>query len=526
MIFTSKLPAIQVPSLDLFTFLLDSPKDIPESRPLLINGASGRSYTLSQLRSNSLAFGAGLAKDYGVKRGDVLALFTPNITEYSTICLGAFAAGATVTTANPAYTAAELAHQLGQTKPKVIVTLSGLVGTVKQAMEIAQVELQIILYDMLVEKEVERPFERVKLTDRDIAYICYSSGTSGKPKGVQLTHRNLVANVLQQSVLYDDKEEVTILGVLPFFHIFGLCCILHTPLYKGMPVVTMEKFDLVEFLTCIQKYRVTMTTIVPPIALALARHPIVKKFDISSLENVVCGAAPLSRDLSKELQVATRGGTINQGYGMTETSPVVAVCMPGEEVHGSIGILAPSVEAKILGEDGKAWPNKEGELCVRGPNIMLGYLNNPEATTEVIDQDGFLHTGDVAKVDEDGHFFITDRLKELIKYKGFQVAPAELEALLLTHPAVVDVAVIPLNKPEEATEVPLAYVVVRENVPESAEVAKDIMRFVSKNVVSYKKLRGGVRFIKSIPKNSSGKILRRNLKDLVNQEKPSPKAKL
>ncbi|KAK9766781.1 hypothetical protein K7432_003887 [Basidiobolus ranarum] len=530
MIFTSKLPAIEIPQVDLYTFLLDTPNSVAESQVVLTNGATGRNYTFSQLKKNSLAFGGNLVKKYGVKKGDVLALFTPNITEYSTVCLGAFAAGATVTTANPAYTPSELAHQLGQTKPKVIVTLSSLVETVKQAMEIAKVDLQFILCDRelfgLME-ESNRTFQRVKLTDRDVAYICYSSGTSGAPKGVQLTHRNLVANILQQSVLYEKKEQDIVLGVLPFFHIFGLCCILHAPLYRGMQVITMEKFDLLEFLKIIEKYRVTMTTIVPPIALALARHPIVQKFDISSLKSVVCGAAPLSRDLSEELTVATRGGAINQGYGMTETSPVIAVSMPGKIVLGSIGILAPNVEAKILSPEGKELGiNEEGELCVRGPNIMLGYFNNPKDTADIMDKDGFLHTGDVAKIDENGYFFITDRLKELIKYKGFQVAPAELEALILTHPSVMDVAVIPFNQPEQATEVPLAYVVVKEKSLENSQTAKDIIEFVSKNVVAYKKLRGGVKFLKSIPKNSSGKIMRRHLKDLLKKEGLTLTAKL
>jgi acyl-CoA synthetase (AMP-forming)/AMP-acid ligase II len=341
----------------------------------------------------------------------------------------------------------------------------------------------------------------------DLVALPYSSGTTGLAKGVMLTHHNLVANMCQMDGLdYFERDDI-LLCVLPLFHIYGLVVVLNMGLHLGATIVIMPRFDLEQFLGLIQKYRVTLSHIVPPIVLKLARDPLIDDFDLSSLKVIFSGAAPLGPDLSRECMERIGCG-IRQGYGMTETSPVThsSPSDPARMKMGSVGTAAPNTDCKLVdpatGEE--LGPHQEGELCVRGPQIMKGYLNNPEATARTIDPDNWLHTGDIGYVDQDGHFFIVDRVKELIKYKGFQVAPAELEAILLTHPAVADAAVIPCHD-DEAGEVPKAFVVAKQET--SAEA---IMDFVAERVAPHKKIRE-LEFIEQIPKSLSGKILRRVL---------------
>jgi acyl-CoA synthetase (AMP-forming)/AMP-acid ligase II len=269
----------------------------------------------------------------------------------------------------------------------------------------------------------------------------------------------------------------------------------------------MPRFDLEEFLTLLQDRQVTRAYLVPPIILGLAKHPIVDKYDLSKLEVIMSGAAPLGKDLQDAAQERV-GCVVMQGYGLTETSPVTHMNPDekGKGRAGSIGFLIPNTEAKYVDpESGKELgPNETGELLIRGPQVMKGYLGNEEATRHTIDDDGWLHTGDIGYVDEDGYFFLVDRLKELIKYKGFQVPPAELEALLLSHPSVSDAAVIPVPD-EEAGEIPKAYIV------KSGEVSEDeLMSYVAERVSPQKRIRR-VEFTEEIPKSASGKILRRLL---------------
>ena len=301
--------------------------------------------------------------------------------------------------------------------------------------------------------------------------------------------------------------EDTLVCLLPLFHIYGLVVVLNMGLYSGSTIVTMPRFELESFLETMQKYDITLAHLVPPIVLALAKHPVVDNYRLPKLKTIFCGAAPLDESLTRAC-MERLGCDLRQGYGMTETSPVTHSSPPEKEnvKYGSVGVAAPNTECKLIHLDtGKELgPNEEGEVCVRGPQIMKGYLNQPEATATTIDSDGWLHTGDIGYADDDGHFYIVDRAKELIKYKGFQVAPAELEALLLTHPDVSDAAVIPCPD-DECGEVPKAYVVLKGDA-----TAQSLMDYIAARVAPHKKIRG-VEFIENIPKSPSGKILRRVL---------------
>jgi acyl-CoA synthetase (AMP-forming)/AMP-acid ligase II len=342
---------------------------------------------------------------------------------------------------------------------------------------------------------------------QDLVVLPYSSGTTGLPKGVMLTHYNLVANILQARSVLSLDERDTMLGVLPFFHIYGMTVIMNLALHVGATVVIMQRFDLEQCLDILQKYQVTFAPVVPPIVLALAKNPLVERYELRTLRMIFSGAAPLRENIAAAAS-ARLGCPVLQGYGLTETSPVTHAVRAHASQTGaaSIGQPVPNTEVMVVDLAGGSalGPNQEGEICVRGPQVMKGYLNRADATQAMIDTEGWLHTGDVGYAAEDGSFFIVDRLKELIKYKGMQIAPAELEAVLLGHPSVADAAVVPV--PDEAAgQVPKAFVVLK------SEVAVDeIMGYVAARVAPYKKLRS-LEVVDQIPKSPSGKILRRVL---------------
>jgi acyl-CoA synthetase (AMP-forming)/AMP-acid ligase II len=353
----------------------------------------------------------------------------------------------------------------------------------------------------------------------DLVALPYSSGTTGLPKGVMLTHRNLVANLCQVEGMQNFEgfgEQDMTMAVLPFFHIYGMVVIMMLGLAGGGTILVMPRFDMVEFLTLVQKYRVTILPLVPPIVLGLVKHPAVAQFDLSSVRLIFSGAAPLGEEIARALSQKL-GCPVVQGYGMTEASPVTHLSPTRNEPFkpGSAGKIVPNTEVKIVevgsGSDAELPVGKEGELWIRGPQIMKGYLNRPEETAGCLDRDGWYHTGDVGYVDDEGYFFIVDRTKELIKYKGMQVAPAELEALLLTHPAILDAAVVRMAD-EEAGEVPKAYVVLKPDDGSRATTGEVIMGWVAQRVAPHKRVRH-VEFIDQIPKSASGKILRRVLID-------------
>ncbi len=510
----SPYPDVEIPDVSFPEFILASAEQRGD-KPALVEAASGRTITYAELAASVRALAAGLAAR-GFRKGDVFAHFAPNLPEYAVAFHGVGMAGGVNTTANPLMTVGELASQLRDSGARLLVTVPELMDKATAAAEQSGVE-EVLVYGAA---EGATPFatlfhgggEPPDVTidsANDLIALPYSSGTTGMPKGVMLTHRNLIANVRQCSFedRWDDWERDRVIAALPFFHIYGLVIIMNLTLYTGGTVVTVPRFELGDFLRVVQDYRITRLYVVPPIVLALVKHPMVEEFDVSSLEIVNSGAAPLSAEL--EAACSTRlACRVKQGYGLTETSPTTHFILDhlAGTMPGKIGPAAPNTECKIVDvETGEEVPSgAPGELCVRGPQVMKGYLNNPEATARTLDGDGWLHTGDIARVDEDGSLRIVDRLKELIKYKGYQVAPAELEALLLTHPAISDAAVIPLPD-EEAGEIPKAFV-----VTSGAITAEEVTRFVAERVAPYKKLRA-VEIVEEIPKAASGKILRRVL---------------
>lgn len=300
----------------------------------------------------------------------------------------------------------------------------------------------------------------------------------------------------------------------------GLTCLIHNAIFNGLALIVMSKFDIERFCAIIQDFKVTFGYIVPPVVLLLSKHPIVDKYDLSSLRMLNSGAAPLTKELVEAAYKRIRC-PVKQGYGLSETSPTTHN-QPWEDWHktiGSVGRLLPNQVAKYMSPEENELPVGEvGELWIKGPNIFKGYLNNPEGTKSALTEDGFFKTGDLGYQDTSGNFYITDRVKELIKYKGFQVPPAELEGLLASHPKINDVAVVGLYNREQATEVPRAYIVPAPGVEGLEEVAADISHWLAGRVANHKRLRGGIRFVDEIPKSASGKILRRMLKARAEEE--------
>jgi len=425
-------------------------------------------------------------------------------------------AGATVTTVNPTYTANEVHHQLTDSGASLLVTIPMFLDVATAGAEGTGVTDIFVLGDATdaaasVTDLFGEPLAAAVEVDsiRDVVALPYSSGTTGLSKGVMLSHHNLIANVAQVLGASGLDESDVVIAVLPFFHIYGMQVLMNAGLRAGATIVTMPRFDLEQFLQLHQQHGVTRSFVAPPIVVALAKHPIVDQYDLSDVKQVFSGAAPLSAELAHE--AADRlGCEVVQGYGMTELSPVSHLTVEGGFKPGSVGVTAPNTETRIVDPltGDELGIDEDGEVWVRGPQVMLGYLNNDKATAETLDDDGWLHTGDIGHVDADGHLFVVDRLKELIKFKGFQVPPAELEALLLTHPAVADAAVIGLPD-EESGEIPVGYVVLRPG----AEVdPADIQAFIAGQVAHYKQVRV-LNIVDEIPKSASGKILRRVLRD-------------
>ncbi|WP_255426240.1 4-coumarate--CoA ligase family protein [Pseudonocardia sp. C8] len=514
----SPYPDVDIPDVSLTEFLFADGFGDRADAPAFIDGTTGDQLTYTEFHGLVEKIAGGLAAR-GIGKGDVVALFAPNLPQWAALFHGILRANGIVTSANSMYTAGELAHQLRDSGAKVLITVSPFLDRAVPGAKEAGLSEDVVLtidpaegHDSLADLVSSgAPVPELTTTADDTAVLPYSSGTTGLAKGVVLTHRNLVANLCQLVPLGDVTSDTKIMAFLPFFHIYGMTVMMNQGLHRRATVVTMPKFDLEQFLSITQKHAVDRLYIAPPVAVALAKHPIVDQYDLSCIKVIFSGAAPLDGELGRA--VAKRlDCTVLQGYGMTELSPV-SHAMPddrGDLDLNSSGFAIPNVECKLVdpatGEE--VGPGERGELWVKGPNVMVGYLNNPEATAATKDADGFLHTGDIAVVDAEGVYSIVDRVKELIKYKGYQVPPAELEALLLTHDKIADAAVIGVND-AEGEEVPKAFVV---RQPSATDLTEDeVMAFVAERVAPHKKVRV-VEFIEQIPKSASGKILRKDLR--------------
>jgi acyl-CoA synthetase (AMP-forming)/AMP-acid ligase II len=558
MTFASPFPPVTIPDVSLYDYLfasLDPAADL--DRTAFIDAPSGTSVSFRELRDRVEA-AAGVLSARGVAPGDVVALHAPNSPDYGVAFHGVLRAGAAVTTMPVLATAEDIAKQIKASHAVAMLVDPALAANALTGAEAAGLapDRVILLRETddaghaapgaqpretgdagqadsnaqpretpdsghpilsTLIQHAPQPPEVSMDPATQLAALPYSSGTTGRPKGVRLSHRNLVANIAQVEDRLGVRRDDVVIAVLPFFHIYGMTVLLNLSLRRRSTLVTMPRFDLADFLGAIARHRVTFAFIAPPIAVALAKHPTVEDYDLSSLRTVFSGAAPLDGELGQAL--ADRlGVTVLQGYGMSELSPVshfTPEAVADSVSCESVGFAVPNSENRLLDPaTGQEIPKPEsgvsarGELCVKGPNVMLGYLDDADATDAMIDADDFLHTGDVATVDARGVITIVDRIKELIKYKGYQVAPAELEALLLTHPAIADAAVIGVLD-EEGEEVPKAFVVQRGS---DSLTGQQVMDFVAERVAPYKKVRR-VEFIDAVPKSASGKILRRELRD-------------
>ncbi|MGW2841374.1 AMP-binding protein [Streptomyces sp. NPDC001493] len=522
MVFRSEYADVAILSTPIHEAVLGRATEFGET-VALVDGTNGMSLTYTQLDHFHRRIAAALA-EAGLRKGDVLALHSPNTIAYPPVFYGATRAGASVTTVHPLATAEEFAKQLTDSSARWIVTVSPLLDTARRAAELAGGIRQIFVcdtaegytsvLDMLGSTAPEPQVETDP--DEDVAVLPYSSGTTGAPKGVMLTHTSIATNLEQLQPFVPLVQNEPILAVLPFFHIYGLTALMNGPLRHGATVVVLPRFDLDQFLAAIEKHRIAGLYVAPPIVLALAKHPAVARYDLSSLRYIVSAAAPLDADLARACSERLGLPPVRQAYGMTELSPGTHVVPLSEEnpPDGTVGKLIPGTEMRIvdLADPGTdAAPGAEGEILIRGPQVMKGYLGRPDATAAMIDEDGWVHTGDVGRVDADGWLYVVDRVKELIKYKGYQVAPAELEALLLGHEHLADAAVIGVYD-DAGNEVPKAFLV-RSPAPEARKLTpEDVLAYVAERVAPYKKVRRA-EFIDEVPRATSGKILRRELRD-------------
>lgn len=497
-------------------FFEASARRVPD-KPALID-IDEKPYTYGRLWDASRRLARFLQREAGVAKGETVAICAPNCPEYAVALHGSLLAGAKVTTLNPLYREREVEQQLDDADAVVVFAAKALMPTAQEAKQHLPNVRRVYEIEQLWELAASQPPDPAPVAidpEQDIAVLPYSSGTTGLPKGVMLTHYNLTSNLRQMHATELVRGDSVLLAFLPFYHIYGLMVLLNASLAEGATALVMPRFDPDQTLYLLEKYAVSDFFVVPPALLALSHHPKLDQHDLSALQMIMSGAAPLPPEIG-ELAAKRFGCTMLQGYGMTEASPLTNV-NPRDSVKPlAVGPAVPDTLEKVVDlETGEELPVGEtGELLIAGPQVMQGYWKNPDATAETIRVEGqtrWLRSGDITRMDEDGYVYILDRAKEMIKYKGYQVAPAELEGIVMEHPAVLDAAVIP-KQDYEAGEVPKAFVVLKEGQDAGAE---ELMRFVAERVAPYKKLRE-LEFVASIPKTASGKILRR---ELIEQER-------
>nr|OQO23451.1 hypothetical protein B0A51_07756 [Rachicladosporium sp. CCFEE 5018] len=532
---------IDIPATDVLSYVFPEGTR-PSDQPIWID-ADNTSNSLSpaQLLQWVKRLGVGLDR-LGIGQDEAVMMYSSNHIFIPVAYLGIAGSGRIFTGCNPAYGVNETKFQLENTGARLVFVEPKFLDIVLQAADKAKFPRdRIYLFDdkplqaknevkdwrsMLGSEQESKRWQWRRMSAKDsktrTAALNYSSGTTGLPKGVQISHQNVIANV-EQSIYMRNLEQPAgesaaerWLGFLPLYHAYGQLWSITAAAITRTPVYYMRAFNYIEWLSHIQNHRITHIQTAPPILVMLAKRPETQKYDLSSLINVLCGAAPLSKELQNEVSEKCNLKVV-QTWGMTE---VTCSCLhvPGhrDDRSGSVGFIDPNSEMKLIDEEGKeVGPGERGEIHVRGPNVCIGYWRNEKATKETFDDEGFLRTGDVAVRDENGWFWIVDRKKELIKVKGFQVAPAELEAVLLEHPDVADAAVVAMQGEHE--ELPRAYVVLKDESKGKVS-EKDIQQWTAKQVAKHKQLTGGVKLIDEVPKSPSGKIQRKVMRDMAKRD--------
>ncbi|XP_018344315.1 PREDICTED: luciferin 4-monooxygenase-like [Trachymyrmex septentrionalis] len=485
-----------------------------------INPHTGKEQTYQHILDTSRKLAVYLQRE-GLKTNDTVAVCSENNLEFCIPVCAAFYLGAIACPLNPLYSERELKHALSISKPKYIfiskISLSGIRKIFRElhwspkilmltdgSNNVSWTSMYKVISNVSNDDANALQAAPVNLDDHVTAILC-SSGTTGLPKGVMLTDKNITTVIRMFMNTNAIQENGVSLSLLPFFHAYSFVLMVLTIL-RGNCSIVFSRFEEELFLQYIEKYRIEYMPMVPSLMVFLAKHPLVDKYDLSCVKTIWSGAAPLSKEIQQAVakRLNMNITDVKQGYGLTETTLAVLRSPDGKAKLGSVGVVVPGTLAKIIpiGEyetDKTLGPNCEGELCFKGDLIMKGYYNDEESTKATIDKDGWLHTGDVGYYDEDGYFYIVDRIKELIKYKGYQVPPAELEAILLTFPGIQDAAVIGIPN-DKSGELPMAFIVKEKN---SNICEKDIIQYVNERVSNPKRLRGGIRFVDSIPKTPS-----------------------
>ncbi|KAJ3659978.1 hypothetical protein Zmor_011638 [Zophobas morio] len=516
--------------ISLGRLMYDSFLTNPNKHEALVDAITGESISYPKLLELTCSLAESLRKSgYGINT--VVSVSSENNIQFFIPVIASLFIGATVAPVNHNYTDHETVHSLTICQPKVVFCSK---AVTEKFVNLKNTKLDFIEKIIVIDSDEAvygaetmdefvrttlkgyNPLRRFQLAEFDnskhIALIMCSSGTTGLPKGVMQTHSNMMVRYMHSIDPRYVRQEDNFLGILPFFHGYGLTTNFFA-LAMGQKIIVIKRFQEELFLRTVQNFRISNLWLAPPLIVLLAKSPLVAKYDLSCVKEVTSGAAPLSKDTEETVKRRLNVRTIRQGYGLTEATLAVIMMSLNDEKPGSSGKVVSYMSCKVRDpETGKSLgPGKVGELCFKGLMVTPGYYRNQEATRDSFTTDGWLLTGDLAYYDKEGYFYVVDRLKELIKYKGFQVAPAELESIILNHPKVQDVGVVGLPN-EEAGELPLAYVVKKENVNMTE---KEIINFLAEKVSSQKRLRGGVVFVPSIPKNPSGKILRRELRKML-----------